>query len=310
MGGNNMENTIPTLTILAMALSALIGIAVPAALYVLFRKKGAKRLPFWIGCATFVLFALVLEQIAYYFIMQTALWTTITSNILFYGLVGGFMAGLFEETGRYVAFKSVLRKKRGNDQNALMFGAGHGSIEAVVLLSVSMVMNIVYSLQFNAGISPSFGGLDAAQQLIDLPSWMFLVGAVERIAAISIHISLSVLVWFAAKNGKRFWLYPLAILLHLFVNAVAVVLSGSGVNVWIIEGAVYVMAIAFALLAVAVWKKNHTAQAEAIAEATAEASAETVKEVVEEVSETVGEVAEIVAEVAEEAAETIGETLF
>lgn len=275
MGGNNMENTIPTLSILAMALSALIAIAVPAALYVIFRKKGAKHLPFWIGCATFVLFALVLEQIAYYFLMKTALWTTITNNILFYGLVGGFMAGLFEETGRYVAFKTVLRKKRGNDRNALMYGAGHGGIEAVILLSVSMVMNIVYSLQFNAGVVPAFGGLEAAQQLIDLPSWMFLVGAVERIAAVAIHVSLSVLVWFAAKNGKRFWLYPLAILLHLFVNAVAVVLVGSGVNVWIIEGAVYVIAAAFVFLAVAVWKKNHVAQEDAPAEA---ASAETIAE--------------------------------
>ena len=184
------------------------------------------------------------------------------------------MAGLFEETGRFVAFKTVLRKKRGNDHNALMYGAGHGGIEAVILLSASMVANIIFSLQFNAGQSSALGGLDAAQQLINTPSWMMLVGAVERMSAVAIHVSLSVLVWFAAKNGKRFWLFPLAILLHLLVDAVAVILSRSGVNVWIIEGAVYLMAIAFALLAVVVWKKNYTAQAEASpAEAEPEAQA-------------------------------------
>ena len=42
------------------------------------------------------------------------------------------------------------------------------------------------------------------------PFWMFFAGAVERIAAITIHMALSVLVWFAAKNSKRFWLFPLA----------------------------------------------------------------------------------------------------
>lgn len=266
LGGILMDNLIPGLSIAAMALSALIGVAIPVALYVLLRKKGANHLPFWTGAVTFVLFAFVLEQVAYFFLKKTALWTTITGNVILLGVVGGFMAGLFEETGRFVAFKTVLRKKRGNDHNALMYGAGHGGIEAVILLSASMVMNIIFSLQFNAGQSSALGGLDAAQQLINTPSWMMLVGAVERMSAVAIHVSLSVLVWFAAKNGKRFWLFPLAILLHLLVDAVAVILSRSGVNVWIIEGAVYLMAVAFALLAVVVWKKNYTAQAEAPAQ--------------------------------------------
>ena len=281
-----MGNSIPTLSILAMAVSALIGIAIPAVLYVIYRKKGANHLPFWTGAVTFVLFAFVLEQLAYFFLMKTALWTTITGNIMLYGVVGGFMAGLFEETGRFVAFKTVLRKKRGNDRNALMYGAGHGGVEAVILLSASMVMSIIFSLQFNAGQSSALGGLDAAQQLIDTPFWMFFAGAVERIAAITIHMSHSVLVWVAAKNRKRFWLFPLAILLHLLVDAVAVILSGAGVNVWVIEGAVYVIAIAFVIIAVVVWTKNYTAQVEetteskleALVEAADEAAAETVAE--------------------------------
>lgn len=252
--------TISASSIAAMAFSALIGIAIPVALYIILRRKGANHLPFWTGAGTFVLFALVLEQIAYCFFMKTALWTTITADIFLYGIVGGLFAGVFEETGRFLAFKTVLRKKRGNDHNALMYGAGHGGVESVILLSAGMVINILFSLQFNAGLNSPFGGLNEAQQLLNLPFWMFLVGAVERIAAVVIHVSLSVLVWFAAKNGKRFWLFPLAIFLHLLVDAVAVILSRTGVNVWIIEGVVYVLAIAFALLAVVIWKKNHTAQ--------------------------------------------------
>lgn len=252
--------TISASSIAAMAFSALIGLAIPVALYIILRRKGANHLPFWTGAVTFVLFAFVLEQIAYFFFMKTALWTTITANIFLYGVVGGLFAGVFEETGRFLAFKTVLRKKRGNDHNALMYGAGHGGVESVILLSAGMVINILFSLQFNAGLNSPFGGLNEAQQLLNLPFWMFLVGAVERIAAVVIHVSLSVLVWFAAKNGKRFWLFPLAIFLHLLVDAVAVILSRTGVNVWIIEGVVYVLAIAFALLAVVIWKKNHTAQ--------------------------------------------------
>lgn len=255
-----MQSTIPMITIVFMAISALIGLAIPAALYVYFhRKMKANHLPFWIGCITFVLFAFVLERLAYLAIMKLPLWQTITGNMWLYSIVGGLFAGVFEETGRFVAFKTVLRKKRGNDANALMYGAGHGGIEAVILLSATMVGNIVYALQFNAGSLPAGATLDAIQTLVNLPSWMFLVGSVERISAVALHISLSVLVWFAAKDAKRFWLYPLAILMHLFVDAASGILSGLGVNVWIIEGAIYVITIALVVIAVAVWKKNRAA---------------------------------------------------
>ena len=257
-----MQTLIPNLTIGAMALSALIGLVIPAVLYIIYSKKGANHLPFWTGAVTFVLFAFVLEQLAYSLLMKTGFWMTVNSNIWLLGIFGGFMAGLFEETGRFLAMKTVLRKNRANDYNGLMYGAGHGGIESVILLSVSMISNVIFSLQYNAGIPSSLGSATQAQAIASTPFWMMLVGAIERISAVAIHVSLSVLVWFAAKDGKKFWLFPLAILLHLVVDAVAVILLRLGVNVWIIEGAVFVITIGLVLLAIAVWKKNHVPQAE------------------------------------------------
>ncbi|MEZ4509371.1 MAG: YhfC family glutamic-type intramembrane protease, partial [Eubacteriales bacterium] len=258
-----METLIPSLTIISMAVSGLICIAIPVALYIILRKKGANHLPFWIGCIIFVLFVYVFERGTYTLLSKTPFWLTVSNNFWLLGIFGGFMAGFFEETGRYIAMKTVLRKKRANDYNGLMYGAGHGGIEAVILLSVPMIINVIFSLQTNAGVISALGTLDNAQALANTPFWKMLVGAVERIAAVAIHVSLSVLVWFAAKDNKKFWLYPLAILLHLVVDAVAVILSRLGVNVWIIEGAVYAMAIALIFLAIAVWKKNHVAAVEA-----------------------------------------------
>ena len=57
------------------------------------------------------------------------------------------MAGIFEETGRFLAFKTVLRKKQGKDINALMYGAGHGGFEAAALLGITMINNIIYFAQ-------------------------------------------------------------------------------------------------------------------------------------------------------------------
>ena len=251
-----MTNTVSNLSIAAMAIAALGGIAIPLGLYLYLRKgKGADRLPFWVGCIVFPVFALALEQFAYLGISKWSGWTGLQNNIWLFAPFAGLMAGLFEETGRYAAFQTVLRKKRGKDVNALMYGAGHGGIEAVLLVSVSMVSNLVASIMINKGTANALM-LSAAAQLADYPSWMFLVSLVERVAAATLHISLSVLVWFAAKNAKRFWLFPLAVLLHALVDAVAVVMSKYVANVWLIEGAVYLLTAGCVALAVLVWKRN------------------------------------------------------
>jgi uncharacterized membrane protein YhfC len=251
-----MEYTVPTLSIVFMMVAALAGIAIPVGLYLYFRKRhGADRMPFWIGCIIFPVFALGLEQLAYLAMKHWGFWLNVQSNIFAYGAFAGMMAGLFEETGRYFGFAVLLRKKRGKDINGLMYGAGHGGIEAVLVMSLAMVSNLVFAFSVNAGTAdPSMASI--AAQLAGIAPVTFLVSIVERIGAVALHISLSVLVWFAVKNKKRFWLFPLAIVLHALVDAVAVVMSRFVTNIWLIEAAVYLLAGVCAVLAVIVYKRN------------------------------------------------------
>jgi uncharacterized membrane protein YhfC len=251
-----MEYTVPTLSIVFMMVAALAGIAIPVGLYLYFRKRhGADRMPFWIGCIIFPVFALGLEQLAYLAMKHWGFWLNVQSNIFAYGAFAGMMAGLFEETGRYFGFAVLLRKKRDKDINGLMYGAGHGGIEAVLVMSLAMVSNLVFAFSVNAGTAdPSMASI--AAQLAGIAPVTFLVSIVERIGAVALHISLSVLVWFAVKNKKRFWLFPLAIVLHALVDAVAVIMSRFVSNIWLIEAAVYLLAGVCAVLAVIVYKRN------------------------------------------------------
>lgn len=251
-----MEYTVPTLSIVFMMVAALAGIAIPVGLYLYFRKRhGADRMPFWIGCIIFPVFALGLEQLAYLAMKHWGFWLNVQSNIFAYGAFAGMMAGLFEETGRYFGFAVLLRKKRGKDINGLMYGAGHGGIEAVLVMSLAMVSNLVFAFSVNAGTAdPSMASI--AAQLAGIAPVTFLVSIVERIGAVALHISLSVLVWFAVKNKKRFWLFPLAIVLHALVDAVAVIMSRFVTNIWLIEAAVYLLAGVCVVLAVIVYKRN------------------------------------------------------
>ena len=217
-----MEYRVPAVSIAFMAVAALAGIAIPLILFLVFRKKyRADRSPFWIGAAVFALFALALEGFVNSLILRSALGQAIQSNIWLLGVFGGLMAGLFEETGRYAAFKTVLKKRRENDHNALMYGAGHGGFEAFYILFVSMASNIALSLMLNAGQGDQLAAGIAGQAgptaiqgvfaaLATTPAYLFLMAVVERFGAVAVHLSCSVLVWIAAKDGKRFLFYPLA----------------------------------------------------------------------------------------------------
>jgi uncharacterized membrane protein YhfC len=74
---------------------------------------------------------------------------------------------------------------------------------------------------------------------------MPLAGAVERIAALGLHIGLSVMVWMAISFRKPIWFW-LAILYHAAVDGLALLAMGFGVYIWLIEAGLLV--ISFGML--------------------------------------------------------------
>lgn len=269
-----MNYKVPELSIIFMAVVALVGIAIPVMLLIFFRKKyKSSLLAFFTGCGVFVVFALLIEGTLHRLILPSDLGQKIQANFWLFAAYGGLMAGLFEETGRFVAFKTLLRKKSGDNRNALMYGAGHGGFEVFYLLTVSMISYISMAVMLNSGMGAKLtaGVHDPATlktleatfaSLAQTPSATFLMSIVERLAAVTLQISLSVLVWFAAKQKGRFWLFPLAVVLHALIDAVAVIMAKNGINVWIIEGAIYAVAVAGILIAHIVWKKSVSSQAD------------------------------------------------
>ena len=262
-----MTGTVPAISIVFMAVSCAICFLTPLALFLYLRLvKKADVYPFFAGCAVMLLFAFILESGLHNLVFSSPAGPAIRGSIWLYALYGGFMAGLFEETGRYLAFSFALKKYRAKNVNALMYGAGHGGFEAIVITGLTMVNNIIWSVMINNGsISTMLASLSGdqlvqAQQSITLlattPSYQFLLGGVERLLAIALHIALSVIVWFAVKWEGKLYLYPVAILIHFAVDAAAALLSGLGVNVILIEIVVAVLTAAAALFARRLWRET------------------------------------------------------
>ena len=179
----------------------------------------------------FILFALVLETAVHSLVFSLA-GTALTGNLFLYAVYAALMAAAFEETGRYLAMRFVLRH-RFDGKNALMYGAGHGGAEAMILLGLTSINNLVNTALINSGSLPDvLSGLDEAtlesvlggvSQLWTAPAYIFFVAGFERTVAICLHIALSVLVWRAVRDRKASW-YWTAFGGHFAVDFAAVIM--------------------------------------------------------------------------------------
>lgn len=243
-----------TSLILCITVSALLSIVLPFALLIFWRKKTHARLfPAVIGAATFVLFALVLEQLLHSVVLRLP---AVTGNTVVYVLYAGFAAGIFEETGRWFAFRFLLKKHRGRE-TSVTCGIGHGGIEAILITGTAMISNLVLiaalASEGEAGLTAIVGSEQAAALISTYRSTspaLYLVGGLERVTAIALHIALSVLV-FRAVRERSIGRWLLAVLFHALVDCFAVLYSVGVIgNIWVIELGVLLMTVGIALLAI------------------------------------------------------------
>lgn len=246
-------------TLFVLIFNVLGSAAIPILLFIIFKRRfGGSARSFFYGAATFIVFALVLEQAVHLLVFRSAIGTTIMQNSWLFALYGGMMAGVFEESGRLVVFSTLLKRRMDNDGDALMFGAGHGGIEVIIVFTIAMVTNLVYAISLVLGKGPfMLAGLEAERlaftqaiftTLSTTAPPLYLVGLVERIIAVILHLCFSVLVWISVKGAKRqlFWI---ALFLHAAVDVVAVLMSRTGVSILLIETVVALFALLSAFLA-------------------------------------------------------------
>ena len=229
-------NFVPTLSMAGMGVSMLVALAAVVAAFLFGRKRlHAPIVSFFVGVGTFTLFAMVLESLLHNLIYPTTLGKTIWGNTWLYALYGGAAAAIFEETGRIFAAKTFLRK-RNDTPNAFMYGAGHGGVEALYIGVITQISNLSLAATVNAGkageLLSTLSGAQydaAAQQLRTLcqsESSLFFLAGLERVLAIALHISLS-LILFKGLREKRAGLVALCYVLHFALDAILVLINAA-----------------------------------------------------------------------------------
>ena len=265
----NPVETVPLANVISIIIVMILAIAIPVMTFIILRKKlNGKTKSFFVGCGVFLVFALILEQVFKLpFYLNEACLNFFNKNLLISSLFGALLAGLFEEFGRFTAFKTILKKELNDDFQSFMYGAGHAGMEIIAILFVSMVSNLYYSILINSGnintLLSNSGGATAhailliKSQLINTKFYVFYLSIFERLFAFISHISFSVIVWFACKNKKDWFYLPIAIFLHAGLDFVSVILSSMSYPVWLIELFILLISVLNAIFAYFTWKSKH-----------------------------------------------------
>ena len=220
-------------------------------------KKKEKFTTVLIGAATWFVFAVLLEAIPKYFLLNpaTSLGKSIVGNAALYTVIGALMAGIFEETGRIVAFKTLLRK-RTNKETGISHGIGHGGFEAMFLLAVTGIQYITYASMINSGAFQtvvdiaSAAGADVSSleaipaSIMAITPMSGVLSVVERAFAILLHIGLSILVFNAVRRSKIGY-YFLAVLLHALYDVPAALYQTGVLNIYIVEVMLAIYSVLF-----------------------------------------------------------------
>lgn len=162
----------------------------------------------------------------------------------------GLTAGLCEETARYLMLRKFVPQPTW--AQGVMFGAGHGATEAILLVPLGLVQTVVLLTkgdQILAAVKEKAPEqaeqiAESIRMLRESPAYAMVGSVWERGIAISLHLAFTLLVVRAVRSGKLLWL-GLAILAHAAVDSGAVLLMRlTHSNVLAIEGALTFAALA------------------------------------------------------------------
>ncbi|MBR2592575.1 MAG: YhfC family intramembrane metalloprotease, partial [Oscillospiraceae bacterium] len=211
------------------------------------------------GAAGFLVSARVLELGIHYFciIADNPVSRFINGNMAAFVLYGIIMAGVFEECGRHIILKCIMKKNRTRT-NAVLYGIGHGGIEILAVILPAIITYLAVAVLFSAGDrenalrtlniteETAAAALPSVLAAASFDYAMMAMNVLERLFAMFFHIGLTVIVYYGVINAKRICL-PAAIALHMLMDTFPALYQRGVLPLWSVEvwAAVWTVIIVF-----------------------------------------------------------------
>ena len=234
----------------ALSITAILMTAIAAVFFLYWRRKHQEQtsLRYLIaGAAGFMVSARVLELGVHYFciLADTPASRFINGNTAAFVLYGTMTAGVFEECGRHIVLKYIMKKNR-TPENAVLYGIGHGGIEVLAVLLPAIMSYLVIAITFSKGTTEealaalkiteetAVAALPSVQAAAAFDYGMMAFNVIERLFAMLLHIGLTVIVFYGVTGAGKGTL-PLAILLHMLMDTLPALYQRGAVPFWTVE---------------------------------------------------------------------------
>lgn len=259
---------ISTATILACIATLFVSLILPILVLIVYsaKNKGKGIFSAWLlGAAGFFVPQIMIRMPLLNMLSAADGFLAFSQDHLFlYYLLLAFTAGLFELVGRF----SVARLLGQNRtfQRALAAGLGHGGIEAILIVGVTYLNNLVYIFLIQTGGFDSLvaetaaAGVDVAQLeavrdiFLQTSSVMFLLAGLERLLTMAAQTAMSVIVCYAVHTRHTVPGLLVCLGIHTLLDAstVIVMLSTEAMGSVLSQTAAYTILYVFlAIIALA-----------------------------------------------------------
>ena len=224
--------SVPFLSIIGMALTLIISVGLPAALFIYCRRKlEVKTSSLIFGLIIYYIAAKIFEPFINAAVLNN-LGGSVMNNMFIYAVYVGLIATAVEEGTRYLGLKTII--KNVDESNAFFFGLGFCALEALLTSAWPQVSNILNSVLINNGMmAKSMELLQepdlSATYFTIAPLWetssiTFLLAGIERACIMAMHLCLSLIVFYFIKTGEKKFIYT-AVLAHFAVVACSALLG-------------------------------------------------------------------------------------
>ena len=254
----------------ALSITVILMLAVPVGFFLFWRGKHKQQtnISFLVaGALGFIVSARILELGVHYccILADNPVSRFINGNTAAYVLYGILMAGVFEECGRHIVLKYIMKKNRTRE-NAVLYGIGHGGIEILAVLLPTMITYLAVAVLFSQGdVQNALSSLKITEETASaaLPSvraaaafdyGMMAANVIERLLAMLLHIGLTVIVYYGVISTKKGCL-PAAILLHMLMDTFPALYQRGAVPLWTVEVWAAVWTIVIVFIAVKLYRK-------------------------------------------------------
>ena len=228
---------IPTLSFVTAGITLFISLILPViVLLVLSRKWKLNHIPsaWFLGAVGFFIPQMLIRtRMLNSFAANPSFQAFAENHYIFYCLILAFTAGAFELAGRYGVAKALKRDM--TFRRCLGAGLGHGGIEAMILIGITYINNLIYMVMIQTGTfevtiaQAAAAGADVSQlyalqdTLLATSPWLFLVAGYERLLTMVCHVAMSLMVCWGVWQNRPGKSMIACLLFHTLLDSTPII---------------------------------------------------------------------------------------